>query len=228
MRGADTPVLGLAHPAEFADPWGQVAQTPSITVAQMVAAYSHGVFPWTDNPVGWFCPSERAILAPQMVHFPSNLGRLMRRAQFTFRVDQQFLQVVQHCAQAHAHDGVWLTPRFIAAYHAMHRKGFAHSVEVYQNGQLVAGVYGVQVGRIFCAESMFTQVSNGSKAALYTLMRHREALGIELVDVQVMGETTQALGAISLPRPMYLDVLAALAPPGSMQPRRWALPVNDD
>jgi len=223
MNSRDTPVTGLMHPAEYADPWGQVAETASITMQQLYAAYSHGVFPWTDNPVGWFCPSERAVLAPHLVHFPRNLPRLMRKAGFTFRADTVFGQVVRCCAQAHAHEGVWLTPRFVAAYEALHRRGLAHSLEVFDGDQLVGGIYGVQIGRIFCAESMFTLASNASKAALYTLFARRQGLGIELVDVQVMGETTRALGAINLPRPMYLDLLQALAPPGSFVPTVWRL-----
>lgn len=226
MSGQDTPVPGLMHPDTYADPWGQVAETPSITPNQLQAAYSNGVFPWTDNPVGWFCPSERAVLAPHLVHFPSNLPRLMRRAGFGFSADTAFAQVVRRCASSHAHEGVWLTPRFVAAYEALHRRGLAHSLEVWQGDALVGGLYGVQLGRLFCAESMFHGVSHGSKAALHALFAHRHALGIELVDVQVMGETTRALGAINLPRPMYLDLVRALAPVG-LGPgpgRRWVLP----
>jgi leucyl/phenylalanyl-tRNA--protein transferase len=223
MNGRDTPVAGLMHPAEYADPWGQVAETASITPQQLCAAYAHGVFPWTDNPVGWFCPSERAVLAPHLVHFPRNLPRLMRKAGFTFRADSAFGEVVRSCAQTHAHEGVWLTPRFRAAYEVLHRRGLAHSIEVLQDGRLVGGVYGVQVGRIYCAESMFAHVSHASKAALHALFAHRRALGIELVDVQVMGETTKALGAINLPRPMYLDLLGVLAPEGSLVPKTWRL-----
>lgn len=223
MSGHDTTVPGLLDPAGYANAWGQVAETASMTLPMLVTAYNHGVFPWTDNPVGWFCPGERAVLAPKMAHFPRNLPRLTRRARFTFRADTAFEAVVHGCAAAHAHDGVWLTRRFIAAYNALHRRGFAHSLEVYQDERLVGGLYGVQVGRIFCAESMFHTVSDASKAALMTLIQHRETLGIELIDVQVMGETTQALGALTLPRQMYLDLLHTLAPQGAQPRPPWVL-----
>lgn len=224
MKGHDTTVPGLLDPESYANPWGQVAETAGITVPMLIAAYNHGVFPWTDNPVGWFCPHERAVLAPKLAHFPRNLPRLMRRGRFTMRTDTAFAQVVRACARAHAHDGVWLTERFIAAYTALHERGYAHSVEVYQDDRLVGGLYGVQVGRVFCAESMFHTVSDASKAALHTLISHRAQFNIELIDVQVMGETTQALGALTLPRPMYLQLLQTLAPQGAAPGPRWCLP----
>lgn len=221
MSSLDTVPYGLIDPEACVDPWGQVAETASITLRHLLMAYRHGVFPWTDHPVGWFCPAERAILPPLRAHFPSNLPRLCRKARFEVRADTRFAEVVAACARAHAAQGVWLTPRFRAAYQALHRRGHAHSLEIFADGQLVGGLYGVQVGRVFCAESMFGAVNNASKAAVYALCQHRAALGVELVDTQVLTPATEQLGAMAVPRSLYLQILHALGPQGTWQPTRW-------
>lgn len=219
MMAADSIPAGIADPARHSDARGLVARTASITPQLLQAAYGHGVFPWTDNPVGWFCPPWRGVLLPDQAHFPRNLPRLGRKAQFAVRADTAFAAVVAGCARAHRHAGIWITPRFARAYLSLHQMGLAHSVEVWQAGELVGGLYGVQVGGVFCAESMFAGASHAGKVALQALVAARAQLGIRLVDVQVVGHVTSSLGAREVPRQAYLEALVRLRNgPG---PRPW-------
>lgn len=214
---------GLLDPTAHVDADGCVAATRTMALPMLQAAYAHGVFPWTDAPVRWFCPAARGLLVPERAHFPRNLPRLMRRAGLEVRVDTAFAAVVRACARAHAHEGTWITARFEQGYAALHAAGAAHSVEVFADDALVGGLYGVQVGGMFCAESMFMAVSPASRAAVYALVTRRAELGVALIDVQQCTPTTQALGAIDVPRALYLQLLARCrpmaVPPGAWTPR---------
>lgn len=213
-------------PVQSADADGLLAITPHLDRALLLSAYRQGIFPWTDDPVGWFAPAERGVLLPSWAHFPRNFGRLMRRAEFSVRFDGAFADVIAACRAAHAHEGEWLTPRFVAAYVDLWRAGHAHSVEIWQAGALVGGLYGVQVGAMFSAESMFAGVANASKAAVWALLAAREELGVSAVDVQVVGETTARLGARAVPRAAYMQLLAACTKSStSMQAQSW--PANE-
>lgn len=209
-------------PVAHADPDGLLAVSRDLDSTSLLHAYRHGIFPWTDDPVGWFAPAQRGVLLPPWAHFPRNFGRLMRRANFGVRFDGAFPAVVAACRAAHAHEGEWLTPRFCAAYEALWRAGHAHSVEVVRNGELVGGLYGVQVGGMFSAESMFAGVDNASKAAVWALLAARTQLGIAAVDVQVLGETTAKLGARAVPRATFMQLLAACSTTFAERAgRRW-------
>lgn len=209
-------------PVQSADADGLLAITPHLDRALLLSAYGQGVFPWTDDPVGWFAPAERGVLLPPWAHFPRNFGRLMRRADFSVRFDGAFPEVIAACRKAHAHEGEWLTPRFVAAYVDLWRAGHAHSVEIWHGGALVGGLYGVQVGGMFSAESMFARVPNASKAAVWALLAARETLGVSVVDVQVVGETTARLGARAVPRAAFMQLLTACgAARAWARPQRW-------
>ena len=194
------------HP-DTADAAGLVAVTEEMTPALLLSAYSQGLFPWTSDPVGWYSPNPRAVFIPAYVHLPRNLPKLFRRGQFRVTCDTAFTQVMQACAHAHADEGIWITEPFITSYSALHAQGFAHSVEVWQGDALVGGIYGVHIGGLFAGESMFHTVPNASKIAFAVLLAQLEALGVSLIDAQVINPHTEALGACLVERDAYLRAL---------------------
>lgn len=216
-----SPLLRFPKP-QSAEASGLVAVTPDLSWQLLLAAYSQGIFPWADNPVRWYSPDPRAIFDRDRIHLPRNLGRLMRQAAFCVTFDTAFVEVVEACAQAHAHDGVWITPRFVAAYTDLHAEGFAHSVEVWQQDRLVGGLYGVQIGQAFAGESMFHLVPNASKAAFHGLLGQLDQQGVCLIDAQVLNDHTERLGARNIPRADYLRRLkGAIARPAPGSGAPW-------
>lgn len=215
------PLLRFPAP-QLADATGLVAITPDINWQMLLSAYAQGIFPWADDPVRWYSPDPRAIFERDQVALPSNLAKLVRRAQFTLSYDSAFAAVMQGCAQAHQADGVWITPRFQAAYAELHARGFAHSVEVWQHGALVGGLYGVQIGQMFAGESMFHSLSNASKAAFQGLLTQLDRQGVTLLDAQVRNAHTERLGACEVARSEFLSRLArAVVRPAPGSGARW-------
>jgi leucyl/phenylalanyl-tRNA--protein transferase len=214
---------GLQFPdPETADSRGLVAVTHALSPELLLAAYSQGIFPWTDNPVGWFSPDPRAIFVRDRIHLPSNLPKLVRRARLRVTYDQAFTAVMEACRGAHADDGEWITDRFVAAYAGLHALGHAHSVEVWQDDALVGGLYGVQVRGLFAGESMFYKVPNASKAAFAALLAQLDAIGTCLMDAQVLNAHTAKLGAVQIRRRDYLKLLGqALATRCLYEGSKW-------
>lgn len=205
-----------------ADPSGLLCISDDMDATLLWSAYCQGVFPWTDRPVGWFAPPSRGLLRPAAAHFPKNVAKLWRKAAFQVTFDTAFADVIAGCRASHADEGEWITPRFVAAYCALFEQGHAHSVEVWQSSRLVGGTYGVQVGHVFSAESMFGVVSNASRSALYALVCAMAQLQLVAIDVQVVGEVTAALGATAVARAEFMRLLAAgLTIPGALAPKRW-------
>ncbi len=207
---------------EGADRTGLVAITETMSPQLLLAAYTQGIFPWSDKPVRWYSPHRRAIFVPEHVHLPRNLAKCARKAAFCVSFDQQFTAVMRACRACHQDDGVWISDAFVKAYGALHLRGYAHSVEVWQNERLVGGLYGVQVGGLFAGESMFYRVANASKvafaAALGKLAEHKVAL----FDAQVLNDNTAKLGAVVIPRHHYLKLLRQAVPSSMpLQPSRW-------
>jgi leucyl/phenylalanyl-tRNA--protein transferase len=210
-------------PPTTADATGLVAISARMDADMLLAAYSQGLFPWSDRPVRWYSPDPRAVFDLDNLSLPSNLPKLMRRGQFHCTYDQAFTDVMRGCAAAHIADGEWITPTFLAAYSALHARGYAHSVEVWQGDALVGGLYGVQVGGLFAGESMFHRVSNASKAAFHALVQQLRWQAVTLMDAQVLNAHTARLGAQDISRVVYLRRLkAALAQTTQGSGARWA------
>lgn len=208
-----------------ADDTGLVAVSHDLTPALLLAASRQGIFPWTDDPVGWFSPNPRALVLRQHLHLPRNLGKLARRGGLRATYDRAFVDVMRGCAQAHRHAGVWITPRFIAAYSALHLAGWAHSVEIWHEDRLVGGLYGVQAAPgLFAGESMFSQVPNASKLAFAALWSELDRRGIDWMDAQVVNPHTERLGARPQPRSAFLQRVraAVAADPHLVPPGTWA------
>ncbi len=162
-------------PASLASPDGLVHVGGPLTVERLLDAYRNGIFPWPHregDPMLWFSPDPRAVLPLDRLHVSRRLVRRLRCGAFTFTCDQAFAEVLSGCASgAHRHGGTWLLPEMIDAYVELHRQGHAHSIETWMNGELVGGVYGVAIGGLFAAESMFYRRRDASKAALARLVR---------------------------------------------------------
>ncbi|HWS52493.1 MAG TPA: leucyl/phenylalanyl-tRNA--protein transferase [Pyrinomonadaceae bacterium] len=178
----------------------------------LIEAYRRGIFPWPVEgyPLLWFSPPERALLEFDRLHVPRSLARERRRTRLRFTVDRAFGRVIRACAATpRAHEeGTWITPAMVRGYDELHRLGRAHSVEAWDEGELVGGVYGVDAGGAFAGESMFYLRPNASKLALLFLVEHLRARGLDWFDAQVLTPHLEALGARLVPREEFLDRLA--------------------
>lgn len=187
----------------------------SLSVPELLRAYRAGSFPWTVHPVTWWSPDPRAILELDRFHLSRSLARELRKGRFTITSDRAFREVMEGCAAPLPHRrSTWITPEFISAYCDLHQGGIGHSVEVWENGLLVGGVYGLALGAYFVGESMFHKVSNASKIALYHLVQHLKARGYAFLDVQMPTRVTLQLGVTLVPRREFLRRLheAQLSP----------------
>jgi leucyl/phenylalanyl-tRNA--protein transferase len=200
------PKLPILDP-ERADDYGLVAVGGDLRPELLLHAYSRGVFPWYDEgfPVCWWSPDPRAVFELDRFHVSRRLARTLRSGRFTVTVDRAFGDVMRGCADRPV--GTWITDDMLAAYERLHRLGWAHSVEVWQAGELAGGVYGVAVGGLFAGESMFHRQSDASKVALAFLVERLRQRGFVLFDVQVLTEHTARMGAVEIPRAEYLGRL---------------------
>jgi leucyl/phenylalanyl-tRNA--protein transferase len=169
-------------------------------------AYRRGIFPWSSDPaITWWCPDPRAIFDLYDFHVPRSLRKRIRRAGWEFRIDRDFEGTMRRCAEpTDDRPSTWISEDFVAAYCELHRRGIAHSVEVYGDGAPVGGLYGVAMGGFFGGESMFHRRSDASKAALVHLVQHLCSRGFALLDAQVMNPHLRNLGAREIPRAEFL------------------------
>lgn len=189
---------------------GLVAIGGDFSLERLLLAYRSGIFPWTDRPLTWWSPDPRAIFELDSFQAPRSLRKLERRGLFTVTVDRAFRAVMEGCAEpAPGRESTWISPAFIDAYTRLHAAGHAHSVECWQSGTLVGGIYGVAIGGFFAGESMFHRVSNASKVALHALIQRLRERGFALFDIQMLTPVTAQLGAVQIPRSEYLNRLAA-------------------
>lgn len=199
-------------PPTATTPDGLLAIGGRLAPEWLLDAYSHGIFPWPFapcEPIVWWSPDPRAILPLDRLHVSRRLARTMRSGKFTVSCNRNFSGVIRGCATAGGREGeTWLTPDMIAAYNSMHELGHAHSIEVWQNETLVGGTYGVAIGALFAAESMFHFVSDASKVAIVCLAEHLRARGYQLFDVQQWTPHTGRMGAREISRIDYLRRLA--------------------
>jgi len=188
-----------------------VAVSYGLTPTQVLAAYRQGIFPWFSDRglVFWWSPDPRMVLAVADFKCSRSLHKTLRSGVFDIREDSAFAEVMQACASAprRGQDGSWITPEFIAAYSALHDRGVAHSVEAWQNGQLVGGLYGLQLGRFFFGESMFAFQRDASKVALAHLVARLKEQGVTHIDCQQETAHLASLGARPVSRATFLALL---------------------
>jgi leucyl/phenylalanyl-tRNA--protein transferase len=201
----------LAFPnLQSANREGLLALGGDLSVPRLLLAYRSGIFPWTDEPLTWWSPDPRAIFEIDTFRPPQRLEAKLRRKPFDLTFDRDFRAVIHACAEpAGGRESTWISPRFIEAYLELHRQGHAHSIEVWQEGRLVGGMYGVAIHGFFAGESMFHRVTDASKIALCHLMEHLRARKFELFDTQVLSPLTARLGAVEIRRRDYLERLAS-------------------
>jgi leucyl/phenylalanyl-tRNA---protein transferase len=190
-----------------------IAIGDDLRVETLRDAYRHGIFPWPhDNlPMPWFSPRRRTVIVFEELHIGRSLRKAERRSGFTYSIDRAFDEVIAACAATPRGEetGTWIGPEIIGAYRDLHRAGDAHSVEVWRDGALAGGLYGVDAGGLFTGESMFHHAADASKLALLFLIAHLRSRGARWLDCQVMTPHMEALGAREIRRAQFLDMLAA-------------------
>lgn len=186
---------------------GLVAVGGDLTSERLVAAYRSGIFPWSIDPITWWSPDPRAIFEWSSFHVSRSLRRRLRQAPYRITFDQAFESVIRECASRHT-EGTWISEDFIAAYTKLHHEGVTHSVEAWEGDELAGGLYGVAIGGLFAGESMYHAKTDASKIILCHLHQALHDAGFALFDIQMLTPVTTQLGAIEIPRRVYLDRLA--------------------
>lgn len=224
-------IFALPQSPIFPDPAlaekdGLLAVGGDLAPQRLLAAYAAGIFPWysENSPILWWSPDPRLIFRPGQIHVPRRLERILRQGCFTFSLDRAFAQVITRCAQTprHGKTGTWIVPEMLAAYCALHDLGFAHSMEVWENKNLVGGLYGVALGQAFFGESMFYERSNASKAGLVVLSRALQGAGFTLFDCQQVTGHMLNFGAQVISRKDFLVRLAQAVKHNGI-PGKWHL-----
>jgi leucyl/phenylalanyl-tRNA--protein transferase len=218
------PALAFPDPSE-AEPDGMLAVGGDLRPERLILAYRSGIFPWYDSssPILWWSPDPRFAMLPSDLRVSKSMRQVLRRGEFRITFDRDFPAVIRACRSRKrpGQQGTWITREMEQAYIRLHELGLAHSAEAWQDGQLAGGLYGVSLGRAFFGESMFTHVSNASKAAFITLAGLLAERSFSLIDSQVYTAHLESLGARHMPRAEYLERLAeALAAPDTQGP--WA------
>lgn len=223
-RGQDFPPIERA----LAEPNGLLAAGGDLSIERLLKAYSRGIFPWFDDdqPILWWSPDPRAVLFPQDLHISRSLHKTLRSGRFRVTLDQNFDAVIRACsAPRKGAQGTWITEDIIDAYNALHARGFAHSVECWHQNELVGGLYGVALGKLYFGESMFSRMTDASKVAFVHLVRQLEQWGFPLIDCQIMNPHLASLGATLMPRATFKgwlnDFVPAIETLRQQQPVRW-------
>lgn len=192
------------------EPNGLLAFGGDLSPERLLSAYQQGIFPWFNEgePPLWWSPAPRMVLFPAEVRISRSLGKRLRRGDFNLTLDQCFNQVIHQCARLRENTtGTWITPEMESAYNQLHQRGYAHSVEAWQEGKLVGGLYGLALGKVFFGESMFSTVSDASKACLVYLAQRLQEQDFQLIDCQVYSDHLASLGAREIPRDEFLSYL---------------------
>ncbi len=195
---------------------GLLAMGGDLSPERLLLAYRSGIFPWynEEDPILWWSPDPRFVLYPEDLKVSSSMRQVLNRQTFEYRCDTAFEAVIRGCSSVSrpADKGTWIGEDMIAAYGRLHHLGYAHSAESWQNGELVGGLYGVRLGKIFFGESMFSRVSNASKAAFIQLVQELRGDGVRLIDCQMHTAHLESLGAMAISRKTFLQSLKELLP----------------
>lgn len=218
VRGRTTlwvvPVFRLTQEVEFPDAAlarrdGLLAVGGDLSPRRLLLAYENGIFPWYSqgDPIMWWSPPVRPVLAPRDVHVPKSLGKTIKRKPFEIRLDTRFEWVIQACAQTPRSEdqGTWITDDMMEAYVELNRLGLAHSAEAWEEGKLVGGLYGVALGGVFFGESMFTHVADASKVTFITLCAQLDRWSFGMIDSQVTNPHTARFGMVEIPRAEFIQ-----------------------
>jgi len=190
----------------LAEPDGLLAVGGDLSTERLLLSYQNGIFPWysDETPILWYSPHERFVIYADELKISTSMKRFLRKKPFTITVNKSFKEVIEACAtmERKDQDGTWITADMQNAYLKLHQQGYAHSIEVWQGDNLIGGMYGIPVGNVFCGESMFSRVSNASKAALiYTCGLYK------MIDCQMPTEHLASMGGRMISRKEYMDAL---------------------
>ena len=198
---------------ENADSYGLLAVGGDLSTPRLKLAYSSGIFPWFEEgqPILWYSPNPRMVLFFDKLHVSKSMRQLLRKKNFTVTLNTSFDLVINKCAHAKRkdQDSTWITNDMEKAYNKLHQQGYAVSIEVWQNQQLVGGLYGVDLKKekVFCGESMFSTVSNASKIAFIHLCKHYQKKGYKIIDCQMHTNHLESLGAEEISRNEFISIL---------------------
>ena len=198
-------------PVENASPEGIVAIGGDLSPERLILAYRNGIFPWfeDDEPILWWSPEERMVLFPAELKVSKSMRNIINRGIFKVTFNTAFRDVITNCKtiKRDGQPGTWITNDMTEAYCRMHELGYAKSVEVWQDNELVGGLYGIDLGHIFCGESMFSKASNASKFAFIALVKQLQLANYKLLDCQVHNDHLESLGAREIDREDFLEIL---------------------
>ena len=190
---------------------GILAVGGDLSPERLMLAYKSGIFPWfdSDEPILWWSPQQRMVLFPDELVISKSMRSILRKELFTVTFNKDFRAVISNCSQIsrNGQQGTWISEEMIEAYVKLHELGYAKSVEVWQNNELVGGLYGIDLGTVFCGESMFSKVSNASKVAFITLVEKLKIRKYKLIDCQVHNDHLESLGAREIPRAEFINIL---------------------
>lgn len=211
------------------DPNGLLAVGGDLHPQRLLSAYQDGIFPWFDanSPLLWWSPNPRAVLLPEEVHISRSMRKFFRHSDIEISINTAFNKIIEQCALPRKHEKTtWITQAMMDAYNQLHQQGHAHSIEVWDQDELVGGLYGLAIGRVFCGESMFHTKTNASKAAFIFLCQHWQQHGGQLIDCQISNTHLQSLGAMECTRDIFLQTLHALRDK-PIHPDCWRKPRAD-
>jgi len=200
-------------------PAGLLAAGGDLSPTRLVNAYRHGIFPWysDDQPILWWSPAPRCVVFPSTVHISRRLRRRFNQGRYTLTADHAFPRVISACANPRdENDGTWITAEMEMAYTRLHELGIAHSVEVWSDDELIGGIYGLALGRVFFGESMFSQQADASKIALVALSKQLDLWGFTLLDCQISNPHLLSMGAVEISRAEFNQHLQ-----GTTEPDLW-------
>jgi len=198
-------------PVDLADEYGVIAIGGDLSVDRLILAYKSGIFPWYNQgePIVWYSPPKRMVLFPKELKISKSMHQVIRNKDFKVTFNLNFTEVITKCMQIKrkGQEGTWITNEMLIAYLELHKMGIAKSVEVFYNNTLVGGLYGIDLGNIFCGESMFSQKNDASKVAFIYLVKKLEQESYSLIDCQVYNDHLASLGAREIPRKEFTKML---------------------
>lgn len=200
-------------PVHLSEPDGLLAMGGDLSPERLLLAYRSGIFPWYQgDTILWWCPDPRFVLLPAALKISKSTKSLLNRNEFEFTINKAFAQVILQCKKTNraGQEGTWITDEVEKAFTQLHHLGFAHSAEVWKDGELAGGLYGIRLGKVFFGESMFSTIPNASKLAFTQYVRRLEEEGVELIDCQVYTEYLESFGAAMIPRSRFSGLLNRL------------------
>lgn len=201
-------------PVKFADEDGMFAIGGDLSAKRLLLAYQNGIFPWYNEgePICWHCPDPRFVLFPEELNISKSMKTVINSGMFSFTVNKAFGEVIKNCKTVYRKNqpGTWISEAIIKAYSALHAQGYAQSAETWKDNELVGGLYGIRMGKVFFGESMFSKQSNASKFAFINYVQYLQNHGVKLIDCQVYTKHLESLGARMIERDYFLKQLCKL------------------